>query len=35
MKGQFDATIQAYKEGQFLVDGAVLSASMSAATLPI
>jgi hypothetical protein len=26
MKGQFDATIQAYKEGQFLVDGAVLSA---------
>jgi hypothetical protein len=26
MKGQFDATIQSYKEGQFLVDGAVLSA---------
>ncbi|WP_426702676.1 hypothetical protein ACPPVV_06655 [Rhodanobacter sp. Col0626] len=26
MKGQFDATIQAYKGGQFLVDGAVLSA---------
>ncbi len=26
MKGQFDTTIQAYKEGQFLVDGAVLSA---------
>lgn len=26
MKGQFDATIQAYKDGQFLVDGAVLSA---------
>jgi hypothetical protein len=26
MHGQFDATIQAYKEGQFLVDGAVLSA---------
>jgi hypothetical protein len=26
MKGQFDDTIQAYKEGQFLVDGAVLSA---------
>lgn len=26
MQGQFDATIQAYKEGQFLVDGAVLSA---------
>jgi len=26
MKGQFDAVIQAYKEGQFLVDGAVLSA---------
>ena len=26
MAGQFDATIQAYKEGQFLVDGAVLSA---------
>ena len=26
MKGQFDTTIQSYKEGQFLVDGAVLSA---------
>lgn len=26
MAGQFDATIQAYKGGQFLVDGAVLSA---------
>jgi hypothetical protein len=26
MRGQFDATIQAYKNGQFLVDGAVLSA---------
>lgn len=26
MTGQFDATIQAYKGGQFLVDGAVLSA---------
>ncbi len=26
MQGQFDATIKAYKEGQFLVDGAVLSA---------
>jgi hypothetical protein len=26
MKGQFDATVQAYKEGQFMVDGAVLSA---------
>lgn len=26
MKGQFDTTIQAYKSGQFLVDGAVLSA---------
>jgi hypothetical protein len=26
VKGQFDTTIQAYKEGQFLVDGAVLSA---------
>ncbi|MGH8159030.1 MAG: hypothetical protein ACREPQ_12990 [Rhodanobacter sp.] len=26
MKGQFDATIESYKEGQFLVDGAVLSA---------
>jgi len=26
MKGQFDITIQAYKDGQFLVDGAVLSA---------
>ncbi|WP_049622311.1 hypothetical protein [Frateuria defendens] len=25
-KGQFDTTIQAYKSGQFLVDGAVLSA---------
>lgn len=25
MQGEFDATIQAYKEGQFLVDGAVLS----------
>jgi hypothetical protein len=25
MKGQFDATIEAYKEGQFMVDGAVLS----------
>jgi len=25
-KNQFDTTIQAYKEGQFLVDGAVLSA---------
>ncbi|OOG63229.1 hypothetical protein B0E46_09390 [Rhodanobacter sp. B04] len=27
MKGQFDATIEAYKEGQFLVDGAVLSSA--------
>ncbi|MBB6249130.1 hypothetical protein [Rhodanobacter sp. A1T4] len=26
MQGQFDTTIKAYKEGQFLVDGAVLSA---------
>jgi hypothetical protein len=26
MKGQFDTTIKAYKSGQFLVDGAVLSA---------
>ncbi|MBB6243823.1 hypothetical protein [Rhodanobacter sp. MP1X3] len=26
VKGQFDTTIQAYKEGQFLIDGAVLSA---------
>ncbi|MEO8747466.1 MAG: hypothetical protein ABI379_07400 [Rhodanobacter sp.] len=26
MQGQFGATIQAYKDGQFLVDGAVLSA---------
>lgn len=26
MTGQFDATIKAYKSGQFLVDGAVLSA---------
>mgnify|MGYP001552506473 CR=1 FL=1 len=26
MKGQFDATIKAYKGGQFLIDGAVLSA---------
>jgi hypothetical protein len=26
MKGQFDVTIKAYKDGQFLVDGAVLSA---------
>jgi hypothetical protein len=26
MQGQFDTTIQAYKEGQFVVDGAVLSA---------
>ena len=26
MQGQFDTTIQAYKSGQFLVDGAVLSA---------
>ena len=26
MKSQFDATIQAYKNGQFIVDGAVLSA---------
>ena len=26
MRGQFDATIKAYKNGQFLVDGAVLSA---------
>ncbi|MBD8871623.1 hypothetical protein [Rhodanobacter sp. DHB23] len=25
-KGKFDATIEAYKEGQFLIDGAVLSA---------
>lgn len=25
-KGEFDATIEAYKSGQFLVDGAVLSA---------
>ena len=25
-KGKFDATIEAYKEGQFVVDGAVLSA---------
>lgn len=26
MQGQFDTTVQAYKGGQFLVDGAVLSA---------
>ena len=26
MQGQFDATVQAYKSGQFVVDGAVLSA---------
>ncbi|MFC5740918.1 hypothetical protein [Dyella tabacisoli] len=26
VKGQFDTTIQAYKSGQFMVDGAVLSA---------
>jgi hypothetical protein len=26
MKGKFDVVIQSYKEGQFLVDGAVLSA---------
>jgi hypothetical protein len=26
-KGQFDMTIQSYKSGQFLVDGAVLSAA--------
>lgn len=26
MKGQFDTTIQSYKEGQFLLNGAVLSA---------
>ena len=26
MKGQFDVVIKAYKDGQFLVDGAVLSA---------
>lgn len=26
MKGQFDVTMQAYKEGQFLIDGGVLSA---------
>ena len=26
MKGQFDATIESYKDGQFLLDGAVLSA---------
>ncbi|MGY3040691.1 hypothetical protein ACVWWQ_002314 [Rhodanobacter sp. TND4EL1] len=26
VKGQFDTTIEAYKDGQFLVDGAVLSA---------
>lgn len=26
MRGQFDMTLQAYKDGQFLVDGAVLSA---------
>jgi hypothetical protein len=26
MKGQFDVVIKAYKQGQFLVDGAVLSA---------
>jgi hypothetical protein len=26
LKGQFDTTIQAYKSGQFVVDGAVLSA---------
>lgn len=25
MKGQFDLTMEAYKEGQFLIDGAVLS----------
>jgi len=25
-KGKFDATIEAYKEGQFVIDGAVLSA---------
>ncbi|HZX69695.1 MAG TPA: hypothetical protein VFE77_02665 [Rhodanobacter sp.] len=27
MKGQFDVTLQAYKDGQFLIDGAVLSAT--------
>ena len=27
MQGQFDATVQAYKSGQFVVDGAVLSRS--------
>ncbi|MHB1271409.1 MAG: hypothetical protein ACYCZD_01340 [Rhodanobacter sp.] len=27
MKGKFDVTIQAYKDGQFLVDGAALSAT--------
>ena len=26
MQGQFDATVEAYKSGQFVVDGAVLSA---------
>lgn len=26
LKGQFDLTLQAYKDGQFLLDGAVLSA---------
>ncbi|WP_449424984.1 hypothetical protein [Rhodanobacter lindaniclasticus] len=26
MKGQFDLTLQSYKDGQFLLDGAVLSA---------
>ena len=26
VKGQFDATIESYKDGQFLLDGAVLSA---------
>ena len=26
MKGQFDLTLQAYKDGQFLLDGGVLSA---------
>ncbi|MDE2249662.1 MAG: hypothetical protein KGM46_09715 [Pseudomonadota bacterium] len=26
MKGQFDLTMEAYKDGQFLIDGAVLSA---------
>ena len=34
MQGKFDATVEAYKSGQFMVDGAVLSASTPAATSP-